>query len=78
MTRVRSNALAMGGVYVTQAIFVLLQIKILTHWLAPGLFGLFSSISALGALLGSLAEAGFSVVLIRYGAKYEAEGRSGD
>lgn len=75
MTRVRSNTLAMAGTFVVQAVFVLLQIKILTHWLTPGEFGLFASVFALGVLLGSLADLGFSVVLVRYGAKFDAEGR---
>jgi O-antigen/teichoic acid export membrane protein len=75
VTRVRSNTLAMAGTFLVQACFVFLQIKILTHWLTPGQFGLFASVYALGALLGSVAELGFSVVLVRYGAKFDAEGR---
>lgn len=75
MTRVRSNALAMAGTFLVQAGFVFIQIKILTRLLTPAEFGLFSSVFALGALLGSLCELGFSVVLVRYGPKFEAEGR---
>lgn len=78
MTRVRANTLAMAGVFVTQATFVFLQIKLLTHWLDPDRFGLFSSVFAFGALLGSVSELGFSVVLVRYGAKFAAEGRPAD
>jgi O-antigen/teichoic acid export membrane protein len=77
MTRVRSNALAMVGTFLIQGGFVFLQVKLLTHWLTPAEFGLYSSIFALGALLGSLAELGFSVVLVRYGAKFDAENRLG-
>ena len=35
MTRIRSNTIAMGGTFVVQAVFVFLQIKILTHWMTP-------------------------------------------
>ncbi len=77
MTRVRSNAFAMTGTFVIQAVFVFAQIKILTHWLDPTQFGLFSSVFAMGALLGGVAELGFSVVMVRYGAKFEAEERPG-
>jgi len=77
VTRVRSNTFAMAGTFVIQAVFVFAQIKILTHWLDPTQFGLFSSIVALGALLGGVAELGFAVVIVRYGPKFEAEGRPG-
>jgi O-antigen/teichoic acid export membrane protein len=75
MTRIRTNAIAMGGTFLVQAIFVFLQVKLLTRYLEPAEFGLYSTVFALGALLASFAELGFSVVLPRYGAKYEAEGR---
>jgi O-antigen/teichoic acid export membrane protein len=75
MTRVRTNALAMGGTFLVQAGFVFLQVKLLTRYLEPAEFGLYSSIFALGALLAAFAELGFSVVLPRYGARFEAEGR---
>lgn len=75
MTRIRTNALAMGGTFLVQALFVFLQVKLLTRYLPPAEFGLYSSVFALGALLAGFAELGFSVVLPRYGAKYEAERR---
>jgi O-antigen/teichoic acid export membrane protein len=68
----------MAGSFLTQAVFVFLQIKILTHWLDPAEYGLFSAVFAFGALLSSFAELGFSVVLTRYGAKFDAEGRPED
>ena len=75
MSRLRTNTLAMIGSFLSQAIFVFLQMKILTHWMPREEFGLFSAVFAAGALLSGLAELGFPVVLVRYGAKFEAEGR---
>jgi O-antigen/teichoic acid export membrane protein len=75
MTRIRANVLAMGGTFLVQAFFVVVHVKLLTRWLTATEFGLYSSIFALGAVLGSLAELGFSVVLPRYGATFEAAGR---
>lgn len=75
MTRLRANAMAMGGTYVVQALFVVLHVKLLTRWLTPDQFGLYSSVFALGSVLSGLAELGFSVVLPRYGATMEAAGR---
>ncbi|HEX7877886.1 MAG TPA: lipopolysaccharide biosynthesis protein, partial [Candidatus Eisenbacteria bacterium] len=75
MTRIRANMLAMAGTFLVQAFFVIVHVKLLTRWLTPAEFGLYSSVFALGAVLGSLAELGFSVVLPRYGATFEATGR---
>lgn len=75
MSRLRTNTLAMIGAFLSQALFVFLQMKILTHWMPRAEFGLFSAVFASGALLSGLAELGFPVVLVRYGAKFEAEGR---
>jgi len=77
VTRIRKNALAMGSTFIVQASFVVLHVKLLTHWLDPDEFGLYSSVFALGAVLSSMAELGFSVVLPRYGATFEAAGRPG-
>ena len=75
MSRLRTNSLAMIGAFLAQAVFVFLQMKILTHWMPRAEFGLFSAVLASGALLSGLAELGFPVVLVRYGSKFEAEGR---
>lgn len=75
MSRLRTNSLAMIGAFLAQAVFVFLQMKILTHWMPRAEFGLFSAVLASGALLAGLAELGFPVVLVRYGSKFEAEGR---
>jgi O-antigen/teichoic acid export membrane protein len=75
VTRVRSNFLAMGGTFLVQAFFVIVHVKLLTHWLTATEFGLYSSVFALGAVLASMAELGFGVVLPRYGATLEAAGR---
>lgn len=75
MTRLRTNALAMVGAFLSQAIFVFLQMKILTRWMPQTEFGLFSAVFAFGAILAAIVELGWPLVLIRFGAKFDAEGR---
>gem|GEM_PF-625576 len=75
MSRIRANTIALGVSFVGTALLAFLQVKILTNHLAPDRFGAWVTMVGVGALLGTLTELGLPQVIIRYGAKYDAEGR---
>ncbi len=75
MSRIRTNTLSLGTSFFVTAIFAFLQVKILTNFLDQDAVGLWSAVLAVGALLGTLSELGLPQVLVRYGAKFDAEGR---
>ncbi len=75
MSRIRTNTLALGSSFFVTAVLAFLQVKIITNFLGQEAVGVWSAVLAVGALLGTLSELGLPQVLVRYGAKYDAEGR---
>ena len=75
MSRIRTNTLALGTSFFVTAALAFLQVKILTNYLSQASVGVWSAVLASGALLATLSELGLPQVLVRYGAKYDAEGR---
>jgi O-antigen/teichoic acid export membrane protein len=75
VSRIRANTLALATSFFATAFFAFVQIKILTVYLDQGSVGVWSALVAVGALLATLSELGLPYVLVRYGAKYDAEGR---
>jgi O-antigen/teichoic acid export membrane protein len=75
MSRIRANTVALAISFFTTALFSFLQIKIITNALDQTSVGVWSAIVAVGALLASFSELGLPWVLVRYGAKFDAEHR---
>ncbi|NNF06496.1 MAG: lipopolysaccharide biosynthesis protein [Candidatus Eisenbacteria bacterium] len=75
MSRIRANTVALGLSFFVTAIMAFVQVKILTNFLPESKFGAWVTLVGVGALLGTLSELGLPQVLIRYGAKYDAENR---
>jgi len=76
VTRIRTNTLALGSSFFFTAFLAFLQVKILTNSLDQTSFGVWSAVVAVGALLASVSEMGLPWTLVRYGAKFGAEGRT--
>lgn len=75
MSRIRANALALSTSFFTTAFFSFVQVKIITNALDQGSVGMWSAVVAVGALLATFSELGLPWVMLRYGAKFDAEGR---
>ena len=75
MSRIRTNTFALGTSFFVTAFFSFLQVKIITNFLDQNSVGVWAAVIAVGAVLGSFSEVGLPWVLVRYGAKYDAEGR---
>ncbi len=74
-SRIRTNMLSLGASFFFTAALAFLQVKILTNFLDQDSVGVWSAVLAVGALLGTLSELGLPQVLVRYGAKFDAERR---
>ena len=75
MSRIRTNTMALGMSFFVTAALAFLQVKIITNYLDKTSVGVWSAMLAVGALLATLSELGLPQVLVRYGAKFDAEGR---
>jgi len=75
LSRIRTNALALAGSFFSTAFLAFLQVKIITNYLDRTEVGIWSTVIAVGALCATLSENGLPMVLVRFGAKYDAEGR---
>ena len=75
MSRIRTNTIALGTSFFATAFLAFIQVKIITNFLDQGSVGIWSAVIAIGALLTSVSEMGLPWVLVRYGAKYDAENR---
>ncbi|HET9232791.1 MAG TPA: lipopolysaccharide biosynthesis protein, partial [Candidatus Eisenbacteria bacterium] len=75
MSRIRANVVALGISFFTTAFFSFLQIKIITNALDQTSVGVWSAVVAVGSLLATLSELGLPWVMVRYGAKFDAEKR---
>ncbi len=75
MSRIRSNTMALGASFFATALLAFLQVKIITNYLDKDAVGVWSAVLAIGALLATLSELGLPQVIVRYGAKFDAEGR---
>jgi len=75
LSRIRANVVALGVSFFTTAFFSFLQIKIITNALDQASVGAWSAVVAVGALLATFSELGLPWVMVRYGAKFDAEHR---
>ena len=75
MSRIRANAIALAVSFFVTAFFSFLQIKIITNALDQTSVGAWSAVVAVGALLATFSELGLPWVMVRYGAKFDAEHR---
>ncbi len=75
MSRIRANTLSLGISFFATAILAFVQVKLLTNYLDQTSVGVWSAVTAVGALLAALSELGLPQVLVRYGAKFDVEGR---
>jgi O-antigen/teichoic acid export membrane protein len=76
VSRIRTNTVALGVSFLGTAVLAFLQIKILTNHLTDVNFGAWIAVVGVGALLGTLTELGLPQVIVRYGAKFDAERRT--
>lgn len=77
MSRIRTNTAALTVSFFATAAFYFVQLKIITNFLSQTQVGAWTAVTATALLLIPFAELGMAQVLVRYGAKYEAEGRAG-
>lgn len=75
MSRIRANVVALGVSFFTTAFFSFFQIKIITNVLDQTSVGAWSAVVAVGSLLATFSELGLPWVMVRYGAKFDAEHR---
>lgn len=77
MSRIRTNTFALATSFFVTAFLAFLQVKIVTNYLDRDAVGVWSAVIAVGAVLTAFSQMGLPWVLVRYGAKYDAEGRLG-
>ena len=75
MSRIRANTIALTLSFFATAFFFFLQLKILTNFLDQTAVGVWTAVTALGMILSPLSQLGMPQVLVRYGAKFDAEDR---
>ena len=77
MSRIRANTLALTTSFFVTAFLAFIQVKIVTNYLDKDSVGVWSALIAVGAVLTAFSQLGLPFVLVRYGAKFDAEGRLG-
>ena len=75
--RLRTNTAALLASFVGTAVLVVLQFKIISLNMDQAAVGVWSMLFASGAMLGTLSELGLPVVLLRFGARFDAVGNPG-
>jgi O-antigen/teichoic acid export membrane protein len=75
VSRIRTNTLSLGSSFFVTAFLALAQVKLITNFLSQTDVGVWSAVTAVGALLTAFSELGMPQVLVRYGAKYDVEDR---
>jgi len=75
MSRIRTNTAALGLSFFGTAVLAFVQVKVLTTYLTDSGFGTWITVGGIGALLGTLTELGLPQVIVRFGAKYDAQDR---
>jgi O-antigen/teichoic acid export membrane protein len=77
VSRIRANTLALTTSFFVTAFLAFIQVKIVTNYLDKDAVGVWSALVAVGAVLTAFSQLGLPFVLVRYGAKFDAEGRLG-
>ena len=75
MSRIRTNTISLGSSFFITAFLAFVQVKLITNYLSQTDVGVWSAVTAVGALLTAFSELGMPQVLVRYGAKYDVERR---
>ena len=76
MTRIRANTLALSASFFVTAALGLVQFKIVTNSISEAAVGAWLAVVGIGALINTLSELGLPQVIIRYGAKFDAQLRT--